>query len=291
MTWVRLEDTFPEHPKVLAAGDAATMVFIRGLCYSARYLTDGFVPLAAARTLGTARQVTTLVAIHLWDQADGGYRIHDYLRYNPTRAQVEAKRTDLSEKRAAAGRLGGRATFNREDGAKQNASKAESKTQANEKQNESPGRGKQNESPVPIPDPARTRPRKTSQETENHVGTTGSGGKPRGTRLEPLVNAFSAAGLRQPYFAAGNSSAAQALLPHYSPRELADCWRDIEQGAYGDEFLRRNLSFRTLAANDAVGKWQEWDRAGRRPNGSPRSPGPRNGDAVDDLAEFRVFGA
>jgi hypothetical protein len=41
MSWVRLDDSFPEHPKVIALTDAAFRAHVRGLCYAGRFLTDG----------------------------------------------------------------------------------------------------------------------------------------------------------------------------------------------------------------------------------------------------------
>lgn len=95
MAWARLDDGFPEHPKVLAVGPFGLAVFVRALCYSARNLTDGFIPDAAtasftvdfARTSRTASAIdwpSRLVAAGLWDRVDGGFIVHDYLSYNPS---------------------------------------------------------------------------------------------------------------------------------------------------------------------------------------------------------------
>lgn len=44
MTWARLDDNCPGHPKVSAAGPLAWVLWTRGLIYCNRYLTDGFIP-------------------------------------------------------------------------------------------------------------------------------------------------------------------------------------------------------------------------------------------------------
>lgn len=109
MAWARLDDGFPEHPKVLAVGPFGLTVFVRALCYSARNLTDGFIPNAAtasftvdfARTSRAAHAVdwpSRLVAAGLWDEAPGGYRIHDYLAYNPSKEKVLAERKAAAER-------------------------------------------------------------------------------------------------------------------------------------------------------------------------------------------------
>src|SRR6266702_3713986 len=88
MSWLRIDDHFADHPKLLRAGPIAGWLHLAGLCYSARHLTDGFLPIEA---------VGTLVRVGLWEEWRDedtflGYRIHDYLKYNPSRAEVEGER-------------------------------------------------------------------------------------------------------------------------------------------------------------------------------------------------------
>ena len=110
MTWVKIEDGLPEHPKVIRAGKLAQALFIDGLCYSARQLTNGFVPLRAAERFGYGRRlrgtVAALVAAELWEAAEGGYLIHDYLQYQPSAEQVRQGRAAKHEDKVRAGRLG-----------------------------------------------------------------------------------------------------------------------------------------------------------------------------------------
>lgn len=106
MTWVRIEDGFPDHPKVVGLTDRAFRAHIVGLCYAGQHLTDGKIPEAVARGLGK-RQVSELVAADLWEQNGVGYIIHGYLDYNPSREYVEDERRKARERRANAGRRGG----------------------------------------------------------------------------------------------------------------------------------------------------------------------------------------
>ena len=48
MTWVKVDDALPEHPKVARLSDAAFRVHISALCYSARNLTDGKLEVAGS---------------------------------------------------------------------------------------------------------------------------------------------------------------------------------------------------------------------------------------------------
>lgn len=105
MPWVAIDDLLPEHTKVLAVNDSRAMwLHICALCYSARNLTDGHVPRAIVARLVDHRRpyelAGKLVAAGLWHEADGGYEIHDYLHYQPSRAKVIAER-EAGKKRAA----------------------------------------------------------------------------------------------------------------------------------------------------------------------------------------------
>lgn len=113
MPWVRLDDGFPEHPKLLKAGPLAMLMQVAALCYCNRHLTDGFIPEGKVPTLlnldglGDWREVlSALLREGIWERVDGGYQVHDYLDYQPSRAQVLAER----EQKREAGRKGGQAS-------------------------------------------------------------------------------------------------------------------------------------------------------------------------------------
>lgn len=104
MPWIRFEDNFPEHPKVLEAGPRAAWLHVRAIAYCARHLTDGQVSLAVVKTLNGRKGLTdALVKAKLWDRHGDGFTIHDYLHYQPSRAAVEEQR----QIKAEAGRKGG----------------------------------------------------------------------------------------------------------------------------------------------------------------------------------------
>lgn len=111
MPWMRLDDQIFLHPKIVAAGKDATLLHLSALAYASSQLTDGFIPSAAVRVIAatvnvSAKGVAALVEVGLWEVTDGGYAIHDFLQYNPSREETIAKRDDLSAKRAEAGRKG-----------------------------------------------------------------------------------------------------------------------------------------------------------------------------------------
>lgn len=118
MAWLKLDDRFAHHPKVLAAGPMAAWLHICGLSYCSEYLTDGYIPDGALPILAAvdapAQLAERLVEVGLWERADGGYRVHDYLEYNPSREQVLTARAARSE----AGSIGGQVAAARRAAAK-----------------------------------------------------------------------------------------------------------------------------------------------------------------------------
>jgi hypothetical protein len=124
VTWVRLDDEFPKHPKIAEVGPLGLAMQVAGLCYCNHYLTDGYVPRAVAATLLDLEGIgiftgtytgedahwklvaECLVIAGVWDEVEGGYEIHDYDEYQPSREQVLEERA----KKQAAGRAGGKAT-------------------------------------------------------------------------------------------------------------------------------------------------------------------------------------
>lgn len=115
MAWVKIDDQFPMHPKVVQSGPLGMAMQVAALCYCNRFLTDGFIPAGVVPTLiNLAGQseiweqvVGRLVHLGMWEEADGGYRIHDYLKYQPSREDAIRERQQKSE----AGRKGAQARW------------------------------------------------------------------------------------------------------------------------------------------------------------------------------------
>jgi len=111
MAHVRIETSVPRHRKFLAAGPAASWLWLAGCCYCNEGLTDGHIPAMALPTLGVPGAVKLahrLVEVGLWERDTDGWRVHDYLAHNRTADQVKS----IRDARAAGGKLGGRPTHN-----------------------------------------------------------------------------------------------------------------------------------------------------------------------------------
>lgn len=99
MTWVKLDDSFPNHPRIHGLSDRAFRLYITGLCYSAHYLTDGKLTPKSLRSLGKVATKRELIEAGLWIETDdGNVTIRDYLEYNPTAAEVKEKRQKNTER-------------------------------------------------------------------------------------------------------------------------------------------------------------------------------------------------
>jgi len=102
MVWFRVDDSFYDHPKVLAAGNAATGLWVRCGAWSSAKGTDGLIPLEVVRTMGRPREIDATITSRLWVRTDGGLLMPDFLDYNPSKADTDHRRKiDAERKRRA----------------------------------------------------------------------------------------------------------------------------------------------------------------------------------------------
>lgn len=137
MVWAKLDDEILDNDKIVRAGILGFALHTAAVTWCCRNLTDGFIPRRRALTLfdmaalseefveslGSHPQafidglheamfdlrsptaepaVERLIACGLWryDDARDGYWLKDFLTYNPSRAEVEAKRAQERQKKA-----------------------------------------------------------------------------------------------------------------------------------------------------------------------------------------------
>jgi hypothetical protein len=191
MAWVRIDDKFPQHPKIASAGPLAIAMQVAGLCYCNRELTDGFIPRSIARTLldwqferedgrlftiaitcgmvgddlSSQWVIDLLCEVGMWEEVPGGYQIHDYTDYQPTKQQILEER----ERKIAAGKAGGQAS-------------AKARAQAGASPQ---GKQKVKQNPTPKPNPV---PNEGSNEPSGPQAATEDGDDPKdddGAKPEP----------------------------------------------------------------------------------------------------------
>ena len=98
LSWIRLDDNFPDHPKVITLSDKAFRTYISGLCYSSRYLTDGFLADPVVKRLDGVLSAEELVGVGLWRKAENGWEIASYSEYQTSKEQVEAAKAKNRER-------------------------------------------------------------------------------------------------------------------------------------------------------------------------------------------------
>jgi hypothetical protein len=151
MSWAKLDDGMPSHPKCQAAGLDAFGFDAAGICYSNRYGLDGFLadavlpavfPVAAAKSQRLAKK---LVEVGRWHRDDerGGYVIHNIGKYQLESQASAERRAEVAAARSAAGKKGAAARW---------------QTDGNEDGNLPEGAMASADGPVPDPSPTRPDP-------------------------------------------------------------------------------------------------------------------------------------
>jgi hypothetical protein len=108
MAWVKITDDFYDHDKFLTLTPPADSLWMRSLAWANRRQSDGHLPVQALTNLfnpnglvwSSGEAVTLesvadeLVATGLWEESPtgAGYQIHDYLDYQPSKADLTGKR-------------------------------------------------------------------------------------------------------------------------------------------------------------------------------------------------------
>lgn len=111
MVWVTFDDKFHSNPKIVSAGLDGAGLYARALTYCGDHLTDGYVPCQWASEVAPKRVRDKLSSTGLWIQNGAYYYIPDYLEFNPSRGEVERRRSEISQVRSKAGKRGAEARW------------------------------------------------------------------------------------------------------------------------------------------------------------------------------------
>ena len=98
MTWIKLDDSLPNNPKILPLSNGAFRLYIEGLCYANQYLTDGYLANAVLIRLDQNSNRDELVWAKLWIEAEDGIFINDYTEHQSSKADVEAKKEQVRDR-------------------------------------------------------------------------------------------------------------------------------------------------------------------------------------------------
>ena len=80
MPWVRIDENAMEHPKIAGLSDAAFRLWVTGLAYCQKFLTDGYISDVALRGLRaySLKRKAEIVRAGLWHECDAGVTVHDF---------------------------------------------------------------------------------------------------------------------------------------------------------------------------------------------------------------------
>lgn len=121
MTWLRKDDIGYDDPRVLAIGNAAYGAAVRMEQYASTHGTDGWIPDQKAAEIASKTELRALLRTypdlgvvlhtrgdrcdclqpHTWSPARGGYWLHEFLKLNPSRAEVDVHKAKKAELRNA----------------------------------------------------------------------------------------------------------------------------------------------------------------------------------------------
>ena len=90
--FVRLDHGMPENPKVVGLSDTAFRLYVEAICWCSRQETDGEIPEAMMRRLGSVKACNELVRAGLVERSDVAFHIHDYLDFQRSAAEIQAFR-------------------------------------------------------------------------------------------------------------------------------------------------------------------------------------------------------
>lgn len=101
--YVPLDVNYVTDEGVRRAGPAAELLFIRGLAYSKRTQSDGFLPdydmpVISVGLPQVRESIGQLVEWELWQAVDGGWQIRSWRRWNETNADATEKRRRAADR-------------------------------------------------------------------------------------------------------------------------------------------------------------------------------------------------
>lgn len=101
-----LSATYYRDDALLEAGEAAELLYVRGLAYCAEALSDGFISdrqvdlIVGVGMKDAMKRAERLVAVDLWERVEGGYVVRSWSKWNKTAEEIGRHRKMDRERKA-----------------------------------------------------------------------------------------------------------------------------------------------------------------------------------------------
>lgn len=107
--WVKFDDNMPDDPEVDRLSDGAFRLYVAGVCYAQRQLTDGLVHTAKVQRLVPRFQKRYLDELTrypdepdrdpLWSPQTDGFQIRNFAKWNKSRSYWEDQTAKAAERK------------------------------------------------------------------------------------------------------------------------------------------------------------------------------------------------
>lgn len=164
MPWGRVDDKLHGNEKFAEAGLEATGLWLLCLTWCCDNLTDGKLSRVIIERYGgtKAKKLTkALLDVKLWEERDGEIWVHNYLKYNPSRADVESDRVAAKER------------MQQKRGVKKELHSSEQLPLLQDCSPEQSANQTRNSGSVNLPRPDPTRPVPIDRQTDDNLGGVG----------------------------------------------------------------------------------------------------------------------
>lgn len=110
MAWVRIDDSFYDHPKFVDLSLDAVGLWVTMLAWSNRNLTDGQIPQKAVEKMG-GLCIKELIDAGLVESDLLNFTLVNYSNYQPSADEIRSRKREVSAKRSEAGKRGAKARW------------------------------------------------------------------------------------------------------------------------------------------------------------------------------------
>lgn len=259
MPWTRLDDQFFANPKVVDLGKDAKLVYLAALTYCGSQLTDGVIKAGAVRMVAAMVDaerecVAELVDAGLWEVIPEGYRIHDYLMYNPSGEQVKAERANNAKRQQEWRERNRGETGQFKDDVTPPATNAERNAVTNTPSNTAPYPSRTHPVPLPVPVPVPI-PSPTPATTPNVVAdaSVGTAPAPKAPLSKRVTPAPKRKPPKKPETAAPDEFPVSVEMEEWADATCPDIDLDRETRRFLDSARAKG---RTYA--DWLAAWRSW---------------------------------